>query len=286
MAACGDSKEYLLSVDGPSKALMCATRVLLANETEVAALEGPDAVAPMWDSSDTRRNENAFDASVPLSAANERAALRRLATAATNVLLSYRTSEAEDLEILQGADPDDVEDLEEGDEDFEGEGQNLKMPSLLRTKGGAVRAAVAVRLREKRLLKSAMEIDTLKFQVDERANEVKKAKAELLARKIRTKELYASYFSPNTLATLEIEVVQSEEGATSEKPAGSKYTATAVLKEGDDIETVARKFASKHAVDASAVPQLVAALQPGAPSRSAHLRNQTRPALVAAVQTR
>ena len=291
MAACGDSKEYLLSADGPSKALMCATRVLLANETEVAALEGPDAVAPMWDSSDTRRNENAFDASVPLSAANERAALRRLATAATNVLLSYRTSEAEDLEILQGEDPDDVEDLEEGDEDFEGEGQNLKMPSLLRTKGGAVRAAVAVRLREKRLLKSAMfvlsrrerEIDTLKFQVDERANEVKKAKAELLARKIRAKELYASYFSPNTLATLEIEVVQSEEGATSEKPAGSKYTATAVLKEGDDIETVARKFASKHAVDASAVPQLVAALQPGAPSRSAHLRNQTRPALVAAV---
>ena len=286
MAACGPSREYMLRADGPSPALMCATRVLLANETEVSALEGgPEAPTPSWnDDAPAEKLEGAFDAALPLSAANERAALRRLATTATNVLLSYATTEREDLDVL-GYDPDDV--VEEEDA-FDGEMNN--MPRALRTEGGVVRAAVAARLREKRLLKAAMfamsrreaEVDALAFQVDERAAAKRDAEAALAARKARAAELATRYNTPLVLATLDVEVVQSEAGATEARPAGSRFTASAVVREGDDIEAVARAFAEEHAVDASAIPTLVAALQPGTPSRERRA-DAARARLVAAV---
>ena len=286
MAACGPSREYMLRADGPSPALMCATRVLLANETEVSALEGgPEAPTPSWnDDAPAEKLEGAFDAALPLSAANERAALRRLATTATNVLLSYATTEREDLDVL-GYDPDDV--VEEEDA-FDGEMNN--MPRALRTEGGVVRAAVAARLREKRLLKAAMfamsrreaEVDALAFQVDERAAAKRDAEAALAARKARAAELATRYNTPLVLATLDVEVVQSEAGATEARPAGSRFTASAVVREGDDIEAVARAFAEEHAVDASAIPTLVAALQPGTPSRERRA-DTPRARLVAAV---
>ena len=287
MAACGPSREYMLRADGPSPALMCATRVLLANETEVSALEGgPEAPTPSWnDDAPTEKLEGAFDAALPLSAANERAALRRLATTATNVLLSYATTEREDLDIL-GYDPDDV--VEEEDA-FDGDIKN--MPRALRTEGGVVRAAVAARLREKRLLKAAMfamsrleaEVDALAFQVDERAAAKRDAEAALAARKARAAELATRYNTPLVLATLDVEVVQSDMGATEERPAGFKFTASAVVREGDDIEQVARAFAEEHLLDASAIPTLVAALQPGTPSRLESRADAARTKLVAAV---
>ena len=287
MAACGPSREYMLRADGPSPALMCATRVLLANETEVSALEGgPEAPTPSWnDDAPTEKLEGAFDAALPLSAANERAALRRLATTATNVLLSYATTEREDLDIL-GYDPDDV--VEEEDA-FDGDIKN--MPRALRTEGGVVRAAVAARLREKRLLKAAMfamsrleaEVDALAFQVDERAAAKRDAEAALAARKARAAELATRYNTPLVLATLDVEVVQSDMGATEERPAGSRFTASAVVREGDDIEQVARAFAEEHSLDASAIPTLVAALQPGTPSRLESRADAARATLVAAV---
>ena len=290
MSACGPSREYMLRADGPSPALMCATRALLANETELAALEGgpPGAEAPSWsdDVDALEKRAGAFDAALPLSAANERAALRRLATAATNVLLSYATTEREDLDIL-GYDPDD----EDPDEDENADVNSVKkMPRALRTEGGVTRAAVAARLREKRLLKAAMfamsrrerEVDALAFQVDARAAEKRDAEAALAARKKRAAALAERYNTPLVLATLDVEVVQSEAGATEHRPAGSRFTASAVVREGDDIEAIARAFAEKHAVDASAVPTLIAALQPGTPARAARA-DAARARLVAAV---
>ena len=47
MARCGAPRDFLIRRSGPSPALMCATRVLLANETEVGALEGGDG-PPAW----------------------------------------------------------------------------------------------------------------------------------------------------------------------------------------------------------------------------------------------
>ena len=67
------------------------------------------------------------------------------------------------------------------------------------------------------------------------------------------------------MATLDVEVVQSEAGATEHRPAGSRFTASAVVREGDDIEAIARAFAEKHAVGASAVPTLIAALRRARP---------------------
>ena len=307
MSMCGTSREYMLRADGPSTALMCATRVLLANETEVAALEGGPrgAPAPAWnDDAPAEKPEGAFDAALPLSAANERAALRRLATTATNVLLSYATTEREDLDIL-GYDPDDECSEEEGDDDaFSGGGgaeeaelraenggrKTKMMPRALRTEGGVVRAAVAARLREKRLLRAAMfnmsrreaEVNALPFQVDKRAAAKRDAEAALSARKARAAELATHYNTPLVLATLDVQVVQGEAGATDDRPAGSKFTASVVVREGDDIEAVARAFAEQHAADASAIPALVAALQPGTPARARHA-DAARARLVAAV---
>ncbi len=200
----------------------------LANETEVAALEGRGGDIPSWDAAppsvQSPENENAlsFSALSPLSASNERASLRRLATAATNVLLSYRTSETEDLRVLDGEDPDVLGDppIDVDAERSASEQTDLsskQMPTFLRTKGGAVRAAVAARLREKRLLKAAMfalvrlesDIDGLKFQVDRAAALRVKQTQELRRRKKRADELFELYFSPLTLATLTVEVVQS-----------------------------------------------------------------------------
>ena len=152
------------------------------------------------------------------------------------------------------------------------------------------RAAVAARLREKRLLKAAMfamsrrerEVDALAFQVDARAAEKRDAEAALAARKKRAAALAERYNTPLVLATLDVEVVQSEAGATEHRPAGSRFTASAVVREGDDIEAIARAFAEKHAVDASAVPTLIAALQPGTPARAARA-DAARARLVAAV---
>jgi hypothetical protein len=152
------------------------------------------------------------------------------------------------------------------------------------------RAAVAARLREKRLLKAAMfamsrrerEVDALEFQVDARAAEKRDAEAALAARKKRAAALAERYNTPLVLATLDVEVVQSEAGATEHRPAGSRFTASAVVREGDDIEAVARAFAEKHAVDASAVKTLVAALQPGTPARAPDA-DAARARLVAAV---
>ena len=294
MSLCGPSREYMLRADGPSPALMCATRALLANETELAALEGgpPGAPPPSWnEDAPAEKPEGAFDAALPLSAANERAALRRLATTATTVLLSYATTEREDLDIL-GYDPDDEGAEEEEDEDAFEEGglKTATMPRALRTEGGVARAAVAARLREKRLLKSAMfamsrreaEVDTLAFQVDERAAAKRDAEADLAARKARAAKLTARYNAPLVLATLDVEVVQSEAGATEDRPAGSTFTASAVVREGDDIESVARAFAETHGADAAAIPTLVAALQPGTPARARHA-DSARARLVAAV---
>ena len=50
MSECGESDSFVITAVGPSDALMCATRVLLANETEVKALEGGGA-DPHWSGS-------------------------------------------------------------------------------------------------------------------------------------------------------------------------------------------------------------------------------------------
>lgn len=50
MSECGESDSFVITSAGPSDALMCATRVLLANETEVKALEGGGA-DPHWSGS-------------------------------------------------------------------------------------------------------------------------------------------------------------------------------------------------------------------------------------------
>ena len=108
------------------------------------------------------------------------------------------------------------------------------------------------------------------------------AEADLAARKARAAKLTARYNAPLVLATLDVEVVQSEAGATEDRPAGSTFTASAVVREGDDIESVARAFAETHGADAAAIPTLVAALQPGTPARARHA-DSARARLVAAV---
>ena len=116
MSACGETRDFLITAAGPSDALMCASRVLLANETEVKALEGGGS-DPHWSgdrmesASEIERLKKLglmhepFDAARPLSETNERAAIRRVASAATNILAGYGTTEEEDLERLRDVDP-------------------------------------------------------------------------------------------------------------------------------------------------------------------------------------
>lgn len=291
MRACGAAREFLLTERGPSPALMCATRVLLANETEVKALEG-GGPAPSWTgerdvSGSAFRAAEArgevhepFDASRPLSAANERAALKRLATAATNILVSYATTEEEDEEILGGDpfaehDDDDDDETDETDEDLETipvddaetVAEGGEMPRAIRVPGGLVRSAVAFRLREKRLLKSAMRsmaareatLDELEYQVDEKAREARETSARAEARRLRALELRRAYAVPRNLSSVAVDVVTPEEKATEERPAGAR-TETLTIREGDDADALVRAFVAAHALDASAVELLLDAL--------------------------
>ena len=220
-----------------------------------------------------------FDASRPLSAANERAALKRLATAATNILVSYATTEEEDEEIL-GGDPfaeheHDDDETDETDEnletipvdDAETVAEGGKMPRAIRVPGGLVRSAVAFRLREKRLLKSAMRrmaareatLDELEYQVDEKAREARETSARAEARRLRALELRRAYAVPRNLSSVAVDVVTPEEKATEERPAGAR-TETLTIREGDDADALVRAFVAAHALDASAVELLLDAL--------------------------
>ena len=296
MSACGAARDFLLTELGPSPALMCATRVLLANETEVKALEG-GGPAPSWTgerdvSGSAFRAAEArgevhepFDAARPLSAANERAALKRLATAATNILVSYATTEEEDEEILGGDpfaeheheedDDDDEDDDDETDEDLksipvhdaETVAEGGDMPRAIRVPGGLVRSAIAFRLREKRLLKSAMRsmaareatLDELEYQVDEKAREARETAARAETRRLRALELRRAYAIPRNLSSVAVDVVTPEEKATEDRPAGVR-TETLTIREGDDAAALVRAFVAAHALDASAVELLLDAL--------------------------
>ena len=158
---------------------MCATRVLLANETEVKALEGGGA-DPHWSGSRSESESETvrlfysilvwairftdgkvfcclqarlvalglmhepFDASRPLSPTNERAAIRRIATAATNILGGYGSTEEDDLAMLNHEDPDAISENSNAFED------SARVP------GGLFASAVTLRLRERRMLMAAV----------------------------------------------------------------------------------------------------------------------------------
>ena len=83
MDRCGNEEDFILDADGVSSALLCATRVAIANSSDLNV--GPKD----WDPKD------------PLSEANERDALASLEETFEIILNSYPTSDAEDEDLLQ-----------------------------------------------------------------------------------------------------------------------------------------------------------------------------------------
>ena len=337
MARCGAPRDFLIRRSGPSPALMCATRVLLANETEVGALEGGDG-PPAWfagagerwtggeaekekaasekaGDDETRRGPRPFDATRPLSASNERAALERLGGVVAGVLASYPDDEAGDLAFLRGEGglgggedgsfSDGVfeeEDLEEEEEEEEGGyledlasedppeealggGARVIMPSPVRVPGGLARTAVALRVRERRLLASAMRwlarrrasLERLEYQVDERERMRRAFEAEAEARRARADALRVEYATPKRVAAVEVDVVVPPEHRTPERPEANRAV-TVEVREGDDRDAVVRAFVAEHALVAGAAEALTRALAEKTPPQK-----PLRAPLVAAV---
>ena len=291
MRACGAAREFLLTERGPSPALMCAGRASAPRERDGgegarggrtrAELDGRTRRVRVCVSSRRGAGEvhEPFDASRPLSAANERAALKRLATAATNILVSYATTEEEDEEILGGdpfAEHDDDDDDDETDEtdenletipvdDAETVAEGGEMPRAIRVPGGLVRSAVAFRreaaaeIRDRRMAAREATLDELEYQVDEKAREARETSARAEARRLRALELRRAYAVPRNLSSVAVDVVTPEEKATEERPAGAR-TETLTIREGDDADALVRAFVAAHALDASAVELLLDAL--------------------------
>jgi len=299
MSECGDAGDFLITVSGPSDALMCATRVLLANETEVKALEGGGS-DPHW--SGDRMESTAeierlkalglmhepFDASRPLSVTNELAAIRRIASAATNILAGYGTTEEEDLQRLGDVDPvvlglgyddrygdrydrhgdrhgvwsDDSDSPDSNSSSF----KRPRPPGFpARVPGGVLASAVALRVRERRMLRGAVLAlrdraeqiragDNLAdFQVEEK--ERRRAERDEFERRRaeRIRELSRTFLEREVLASIDVDVVRPEK---SSEPDGrdeetTTTTKTVKVRAGDDVESIVREFAAANSIDQS-----------------------------------
>jgi hypothetical protein len=299
MSECGESDSFVITADGPSDALMCATRVLLANETEVKALEGGGA-DPHWSGSRSESESETvrlfysilvwairvtdgkvfcclqarlvalglmhepFDASRPLSPTNERAAIRRIATAATNILGGYGSTEEDDLASLNHEDPDAISENSNAFED------SARVP------GGLFASAVTLRLRERRMLMAAVynlrtrqeTLGALDFQVEEKERKRLERERFEREREERVLELSKRFAERRVLASLDVDVVQplddkmEDNGGQNPPDEPKTRKATVEVREGDDMERVVRDFMRVNSIPEvdSTVMQLTNAL--------------------------
>ena len=299
MSECGESDSFVITADGPSDALMCATRVLLANETEVKALEGGGA-DPHWSGSRSESESETvrlfysilvwairvtdgkvfcllqarlvalglmhepFDASRPLSPTNERAAIRRIATAATNILGGYGSTEEDDLASLNHEDPDAISENSNAFED------SARVP------GGLFASAVTLRLRERRMLMAAVynlrtrqeTLGALDFQVEEKERKRLERERFEREREERVLELSKRFAERRVLASLDVDVVQplddkmEDNGGQNPPDEPKTRKATVEVREGDDMERVVRDFMRVNSIPEvdSTVTQLTNAL--------------------------
>ena len=314
MSECGGVKDFVITAAGASDALMCATRVLLANETEVKALEGGGS-DPHWSGD---RMESAseierlkalglmhepFQPSRPLSFTNELAAIRRIASAATNILAGYGTTEEEDLERLRDVDPvvlgllgydddrygdrygDSYGDGERGvwsgdSEDDDSNSSSSERASIptrpkgfpARVPGGVLASAVALRVRERRMLRSAVlalrdRAETLRdedveiFQVEEKERRRIERDAFERERAERIRELSRTFLEREVLASIDVDVVQPADSIGADdkshdenahpKRQTTTVTKTVKVRAGDDLESIVREFMAANSIDQS-----------------------------------
>ena len=291
MSACGETRDFLITAAGPSDALMCATRVLLANETEVKALEGGGS-DPHWSgdrmesASEIERLKKLglmhepFDAARPLSETNERAAIRRVASAATNILAGYGTTEEEDLERLGDVDPVVLGIVEDrhGDgrgvwsrDDSNPEKNASTHPGRswpARVPGGVLASAVALRVRERRMLRGAVlalrdraeTLGALDFQVEEKERRRAERDAFERERAERIRELSRTFLEREVLASIDVDVVRpdsSSENDESSEESGIRreetttITKTVTVRAGDDVESIVREFMAANSIDST-----------------------------------
>jgi len=203
-----------------------------------------------------------FDASRPLSPTNERAAIRRIATAATNILGGDGSTEEDDLASLNHEDPDAAS-------------ENSNFEDSARVPGGLFASAVTLRLRERRMLMAAVynlrtrqeTLGELDFQVEEKERKRLDRERFEREREERVLELSKRFAERRVLASLDVDVVQppdddtsSDGGQNPDEPKTRK--ATVEVREGDDMERVVRDFMRANSIpDAAAtVTQLTNAL--------------------------
>ena len=296
MSECGRAADFLITASGPSDALMCATRVLLANETEVKALEGGGS-DPHWSgdrmesSSEIERLKalglmhEPFDASRPLSLTNELAAIRRIASAATNILAGYGTTEEEDLSRLGDVDSvvlglgyddrygdssssdrygergvwsdDSAADSSFSAADSSSSSSTRPRPGFpARVPGGVLASAVALRVRERRMLRSAVlalrdraerarDFHSAVFQVEEKERRRAERDAFELERAERIRELSRTFLEREVLASIDVDVVRPGEETTATK------TVKVLVRAGDDLESIVREFMAANSIDQS-----------------------------------
>jgi hypothetical protein len=185
-----------------------------------------------------------FDASRPLSPTNERASIRRIATAATNILGGYGSTEEDDLASLNHEDPDAIS---ENSNTFE---DSARVP------GGLFASAVTLRLRERRMLMAAVynlrtrqeTLGALDFQVEEKERKRLERERFEREREERVLELSKRFAERRVLASLDVDVVQplddkmEDNGGQNPPDEPKTRKATVEVREGDDMERVVRDF--------------------------------------------
>ena len=203
-----------------------------------------------------------FDASRPLSPTNERAAIRRIATAATNILSGYGSTGEDDLASLNHEDPDAAS-------------ENSNLQDSARVPGGLFASAMTLRLRERRMLMAAVynlrtrqeTLGELDFQVEEKERKRLDRERFEREREERVLELSKRFAERRILASLDVDVVQPLDdkmedngGQNPDEPKTRK--ATVEVREGDDMERVVRDFMRANSIPEvdSTVTQLTNAL--------------------------
>lgn len=254
IAHCGFENDMKIAGGNVSAELMCAMRVHLMNETEIEVF--CPASARAW-------QDNCHDVQflnfTAISQSNEEAVIRTFGASIESLLASYPTTMAEDEALLRhaGGGGEDGE----GDEGAEGGGSAGSEEGS--GMGAVMRSAVTLRLREKALLHSAMAFlsghaerlaaGLVPFQLEGKALE-----REALQRQ---QDEYAAY-----LEALKVAAEEAPFLASISVDFGGDKRLNLTLAEGQDLQQVVRAFCDLHALPASNIPNLAAALQKRVPS--------------------
>jgi len=217
---CGNWSLHVIGTHNISDNLYCAVRVHVMTEDDLELF--CNTTRGNWFNPECREEDvegGGLNRTQPVSIDNERATISALRASIKGLLEQYPTSNEDDESLL-----------------------------LLPDSPRLVRAAITVRLREKILLANALELldsrekilESLHYQVENRAEKVEKFRQEEEARAARAAALRELYYKPKPVVRVTIDLPPGSPGADTDGKG------ELLVHEGENLPVVVRDFIQRH----------------------------------------